>query len=145
MVNSKQVTSKIIKDIEQNRYQLKKIEEELSSIRKERLSRWIRKIEKSKEETQEKKMSLLFGLGKELQGDYTRGGSKKDKTTARQIFASFGQMYPWMPHNKEWKLQHFYQMNKSQVKEIAKVWISTELNRIEGESLWRNPSSSTAT
>ncbi len=71
MVNSKQVTSKIIKDIEQNRYQVKKIEEELSPTRKERLSRWIRKIEKSKEETQEKKMSLLFGLGKELQSDYT--------------------------------------------------------------------------
>ena len=82
MVNPKQVTSKIIKDIEQNRYQLKKIEEELSPIRKERLSRWIRKIKKSKEETQKKKMSLLFGLRKELQSDYTQGGSKKDKTTA---------------------------------------------------------------
>ncbi len=82
MVNPKQVTSKIIKDIEQNRYQLKKIEEELNPTRKERLSRWIGKIKKSKEETQEKKMSLLFGLGKELQGDYTRRGSKKDKTMA---------------------------------------------------------------
>ncbi len=51
MVNSNQVTSKIIKDIEQNRYKLKKIEEELSPTRKERLSRWIRKIKMSKEET----------------------------------------------------------------------------------------------
>ena len=51
MVNPKQVTSKIIKDIEQNRYQLKKIEEELSPTKKERLRRWIEKIEESKEET----------------------------------------------------------------------------------------------
>ena len=35
-------------------------------------------------------------------------------------------------------------MNSSYAEEIAKVWISTELNRVEGESLWQNPSSSTA-
>src|SRR6266540_3986422 len=101
MINPKQTTAKIIKDIEQNQYQLKKIEEELGPIRKERLSRRFKKLEENKEETQEKKMSLLFDLGKELQGDYTRGGSKKDKTTARRIFASFGQTYPWMSHNEE--------------------------------------------
>src|SRR6266511_1170608 len=49
-----------------------------------------------------------------------------------------------MPYSEEWKLQHFYHMRSSQAKEIAKVCISTELNRLEGESLWRNPSSSTA-
>ena len=76
MVNSKQVTSKIIKDIEQKRYQLRKLEEEAGLTRKERLSRWFGKIERSKEETQEKRMLLFFGLGKELQGDYTRGGAK---------------------------------------------------------------------
>jgi len=91
--NTKQITAKIIKDIEQERYQVKRIEEELSSSRKERLSRRIKEIERSREETQEKKMLLLFGLGKELLGDYTREGSKKDKTTARRIFASFGQTY----------------------------------------------------
>ena len=53
-------------------------------------------------------------------------------------------MYPWMPHNEEWKLQHFYQMKDSQAKEIAEVWISMELNRLEGKRMWRNPSSSTA-
>ncbi len=108
------------------------------------MRKWTKKIEESNEKTQEKKMSLLFGLEKELRGDYTQGGSKKKKTTARQIFASFGKTYPWMPYNEEWKLQHFYQMNNSQAKEVAKVWISTELNRLEGESLWRNPSSSIA-
>ena len=82
MVNTKQVTLKIIQDIEQGRYQLKKIEEELSPTRKERLSRWVGMIERSKEETQEKRISLFCRLGKELQGNYTRGGSKKDKTTA---------------------------------------------------------------
>ena len=82
MVNIKQTTLKIIKDIEQGRYQLKKIEEELSPTRKERLSKWTKKIERSREETQEKKMSLLFGLGKKLQNNYTRGGNKKDKATA---------------------------------------------------------------
>ena len=66
MINPEQAISKIIKDIEQNRYQLKKIEEELSPTRKERLSRWIRKIERSKEEIQKKRILLLFGLGKEL-------------------------------------------------------------------------------
>ncbi len=80
---------------------MKKIEEELGSTRKERLRRWIEKIEKSREETQEKKTSLLFGLEKELQGNYTRGGSKKDKTTARRIFESFGKTYPWMPYSEE--------------------------------------------
>ena len=83
MDKAKQVVSKIIKDIEEGWYQLKKVEEELSSTRKERLSRRIEEIERSREETQEKKMSFLFSLGKELQGDYTREGSKKDKTTAR--------------------------------------------------------------
>ncbi|SRR6266498_2811589 len=101
MVNTKQVTLKIIQDIEQGRYQLKRTEEELSPSRKERLSRRIEKIERSRLETQETRMLLLFGLGKELQGDYTRGGSKKDKITARRIFASFEQTYPRMPYNEE--------------------------------------------
>ena len=80
--NTNKITSKIIKDIEQEQYQVKRVEEEVSPSRKERLSRRIEKIEKSREETQEKKMLLLFSLGKELRGDYTREGSKKDKTTA---------------------------------------------------------------
>ena len=36
-------------------------------------------------------------------------------------------------------------MKSDQAEEIAKVWISTELNHLEGESLWWNPSSSTVT
>ena len=35
-------------------------------------------------------------------------------------------------------------MKSGCAEEIAKVWISTELNRLEEENLWRNPSSSTA-
>ena len=134
--NTKQIASKIIKDIEQGRYQVKRIEEELNPFRKEKLSRRIEKIERNRKETHERKMLLLFDLGKELKGDYTRGGSKKDKTIARRIFESFGQTYLRMLLNEEWKLQHFYQIKKDQAKEITKVWISTELNRLEGESLW---------
>jgi len=89
-------------------------------------------------------MLLLFGLGKELQSDYTRGGTKMDKTIARRIFESFRQMYPWMPYNEEWKLRYFYQISSSKAKEISKVWISTELNLLEGERMWQNLSSSTA-
>ena len=99
--NTKQITAKIINDIEQGRYQVKRIEEELSPFRKERLSKRMKEVERSRQETQEKKMLLLFGLGKELLGDYTRGGSKKDKTIAQRIFASFGQTYPQMPFNEE--------------------------------------------
>ncbi len=80
--NTNKITSKIIKDIEQEQYQVKRVEEEVSPSRKERLSKRIKEIERSRGETQEKKILLLFRLGKELQGNYTRGGSKKDKTTA---------------------------------------------------------------
>ena len=34
-------------------------------------------------------------------------------------------------------------MRTSQAKEIAKVWISTKLNHLEGERMWQNSSSST--
>ena len=80
--NTEQITSKIIKDIEQGQYQVKRIEEELNLSRKERLRRRMEEIERSREETYERKMLLLFRLGKELRDDYTRGGKKKDKTIA---------------------------------------------------------------
>ena len=69
--NTKQITAKIIKDIEQGQYQVKRIEEELNLSRKERLRRRMEEIERSREETHERKMLLLFRLGKELRSEYT--------------------------------------------------------------------------
>ena len=80
--NTNKITSKIIKDIEQEQYQVKRVEEEVSPSRKERLSKRIKEIERSRGETQEKKILLLFRLGKELQGNYTQGGNKRNKTIA---------------------------------------------------------------
>ena len=80
------------------------MKEELGPTRGERLKNWFQRIERSKGESTEKRILLLFGLGKEIKNEYTRGGSKKDKTIARRLFASFKQTYPRMPFNEEWRL-----------------------------------------
>ncbi len=50
-----------------------------------------------------------------------------------------------MPYSEEWKLQHFYQMSSTKAKEVAKVWISIELNLLEEKRMWQNLSSNIAT
>ncbi len=85
-------------------------------------------------------MLLYFELGKELGDEYIWGGMKNDKVTARWIYKSFEEIYPWMLYNKTWKLRYFRDMDIKDTEEIALNWISTKLNPIEGENMWQNQS-----
>ena len=85
-------------------------------------------------------MLLFFELGKELGDEYTLGGIKNYKTTARRIYKSFGKSYLWIPINKDWRLRHFRRMSTKDIEKIAQIWISTELNPVEGENMWQSQS-----
>ncbi len=89
-------------------YSLKRIsEEDRDPSRTKRMKKLWKKIKKAKEESTEKKMLLLFKLGKELEEEYMRGGNKNYKMIARKLYKSFGKSYPRIPINKDWKLRYF--------------------------------------
>src|SRR6266498_2305443 len=90
-------------------------------------------------------MLLLFELGKELGEEYVRGGNKNYKMIARKLYKSFEKSYPWIPINKDWRLRYFRRMSNKNAESIAQSWISTELNPVEGENMWRSQSPSVET
>ena len=138
---SNQTIQKIKVDVKEGYYSLRRIsEEERDPSRAKRIKKLWRKIKKEREETTEERMLLFFELGKELGDEYTQGGIKNYKTIARRIYKSFGKSYPWIPINKDWKLRHFRRMSNKDAEDIAQIWISTELNPVEGENMWQNQS-----
>ncbi len=101
----------------------------------------LKKLKKAKGELTEDKMVLFFELGKELGEDTVSIEEKNDKVCARRVYKSFEKSYLRIPVNKDWKIRHFSHLSVKDAEEIARNWISTELNLVEGENMWPNQSS----
>src|SRR6266542_1812577 len=137
-----QYIPKIITDLSEGQYSLKKVPEgERDPSRLCRIKKLFKKLKKARGEVMEDRIILLFELGKELGNDRTCVGEKNDRLCARRVYTSFEKSYPWIPIGKDWKIRYFSRINVKDVEEIARNWISTELNPVEGENMWYNLSS----
>src|SRR6266540_5217155 len=134
----------IIADLSEGRYSLKRVPEgERGPSRLGRIKKLLKKLKKSKGELLEDRLILFFELGKELGDDQIKEGDKNDRLCARRVYKSFEKSYPWIPVGKDWKLRYFSRISTKDADEIARNWISTELNPVEGENMWNNQSSIT--
>src|SRR6266542_2966877 len=137
-----QYLPKIIADLSEGRYSLKRVSEgERDPSRLCRIKKLFKKLRKAKGELIEDKIILFFELGKELGDDKTYVGEKNDRLCARRVYKSFEKSYPWNLIGKDWKIRYFSRINVKDAEEIARNWISTELNPVEGENMWHNQSS----
>src|SRR6266545_6089318 len=135
---------KIIEDLAEGRYSLKKVpEEERNPSRLRRIKKLFKKLRKAKGELIGERILLFFELGKELGEEKVKIGEKNDRLCARRVYKSFEKSYPWIPIGKNWKMRYFSRLSVQDAEEIARKWISTELNPVEGENMWNNQSSST--
>ncbi len=134
---------KIIADLSEGRYSLKRVPvEERDPSRLGRIKKLIKKLKKAKGELLEDRLIIFFELGKELGDDNIHVGEKNDRLCARRVYKSFEKSYPWIPIGKNWKIRYFSRISVKDAEEIARNWISTELNPVEGENMWHNQSSS---
>ncbi len=78
----------------------KVIERDRDPLRRKRIKSLEKRINKTKQELTKDRMLLYFELGKELGKEYVKGGSKYNKTLARQIYQSFADIYLQMFYNK---------------------------------------------
>src|SRR6266540_3718286 len=141
---SNQHVPKIIADLSEGRYSLKKVPEgERNPSRLCRIKKLFKKLRKAKGELMSERILLFFELGKELGEERINVGKKNDRLCARRVYKSFEKSYPWIPIGKDWKLRYFSRISTKDAEEIARNWISTELNPVEGENMWNNQSSST--
>src|SRR6266542_1368870 len=139
-----QHVSKIIADLSEGRYSLKRVPEgERDPSRLGRIKKLVKKLKKAKGELLEERIILFFELGKELGDDHIHIGEKNDRLCARRVYKSFEKSYPWIPIGKDWKMRYFSRISVKDVEEIARNWISTELNPVEGENMWHDQSSLT--
>ncbi len=139
-----QYVPKIIADLSEGRYSLKKVPEgERDPSRLGRIKKLFKKLKKAKGELIEDRIILFFELGKELGDDHIHIGEKNDRLCARRVYKSFEKSYPWIPIGKDWKMRYFSRINVKDAEEIARNWISTELNPVEGENMWPNQSLTT--
>src|SRR6266536_784450 len=137
-----QYVPKIIADLSEGRYNLKRVlEGERDPTRLNRIKKLIKKLKRSKGELIEDRIILFFELGKELGDDKIYVGEKNDRLCARRVYKSFEKSYPWIPIGKDWKMRYFSRINVKDAEEIACNWISTELNPVEGENMWHDQSS----
>src|SRR6266498_1111873 len=133
---------KIIADLSEGRYSLKRVPEgERGPSKLGRIKKLLKKLKKSKGELLGDRLILFFELGKELGDDQIKEGDKNDRLCARRVYKSFEKSYPWIPIGKDWKLRYFSRISVKDAKEIARNWISTELNPVEGEDMWHDQSS----
>ncbi len=133
---------KIIADLSEGRYSLKRVPEgERGPSRLDRIKKLLKKLKRSKGELIEDRIILFFELGKELGDDKINVGEKNNKLCARRVYKSFEKSYPWIPIGKDWKLRYFSRISVKDAEEIARNWISTELNPVEGENMWHDQSS----
>ena len=140
---SNQHVPKIIADLSEGRYSLKKVPEgERNPSRLCRIKKLFKKLRKAKGELIGERILLFFELGKELEEEKVNIGEKNDRLCARRVYKSFEKSYPWIPIGKDWKMRYFSRINVKDAEEIARNWISTELNPVEGENMWHNQSSS---
>src|SRR6266542_692595 len=139
-----QYIPKIIADLSEGRYSLKKVPEgERDPSRLCRIKKLFKKLKRAKGELIEDRIILFFELGKELGDDNIYVGEKNDRLCARRVYKSFEKSYPWIPIGKNWKMRYFSRINVKDAEEIACNWISTELNSVEGENMWHDQSSLT--
>ncbi len=135
---------KIIADLSEGRYSLKKVPEgERNPSRLCRIKELFKKLRKAKGELISERILLFFELGKELGEENVNVGKKNDRLCARRVCKSFEKSYPWIPIGRDWKMRYFSRISTKDAEEIARNWISTELNPVEGENMWNNQSSST--
>src|SRR6266508_1184113 len=133
---------KIIADLSEGRYSLKRVPEgERNPSRVCRIKKLFKKLRKVKGELISERMLLFFELGKELGEENVKMGEKNDRLCARRVYKSFEKSYPWMPIGKDWKMRYFSRISVKDTEEIARNWISTELNPVEGENMWQDQSS----
>ncbi len=133
---------KIIADLSEGRYSLKRVPEgERGPSRLGRIKTLLKKLKRSKGELLGDKLVLFFELGKELGDEKIKDGDKNDRLCARRVYKSFEKSYPWIPIGKDWKLRYFSRISVKDAEEIARNWISTELNPVEGENMWHDQSS----
>src|SRR6266540_2158173 len=138
-----QYVPKIIADLSEGRYSLKKVPEgERNPSRLCKIKKLFKKLKKAKGELLEDRIILFFELGKELGDDKIYVGEKNDRLCARRVYKSFEKSYPWILIGKDWKMRYFSCINVKDAEEIARNWISTELNPVEEENMWHNQSSS---
>src|SRR6266542_2246478 len=134
---------KIIADLSEGRYSLKRVPEgERNPSRICRIKKLFKKLRKAKGELISERILLFFELGKELGEENVNIGEKNDRLCARRVYKSFEKSYPWILIGKDWKMRYFSHINVKDAEEIARNWISTELNPVEGENMWSNQSSS---
>src|SRR6266542_1438634 len=137
-----QYIPKIIADLSEGRYSLKKVPEgERDPSRLCRIKKLFKKLKRAKGELIEDRIILFFELGKELGDDNIYVGEKNDRLCARRVYKSFEKSYLWIPIGKDWKIRYFSRINVKDAEEIARNWISTELNPVEGENMWHDQSS----
>src|SRR6266542_3551746 len=137
-----QYIPKIIADLSEGRFSLKRVSEgERDPSRLCRIKKLFKKLKKVKGELIEDRIILFFELGKELGGDNISVGEKNDRVCARRVYKSFEKSYLWIPVGKDWKMRYFSCISVKDAEEIARNWISTELNPVEGENMWNDQSS----
>src|SRR6266498_3520505 len=134
---------KIIADLSEGRFSLKRVpEEKRGPSRLSRIKKLFKKLKRSEGELIGDRIILFFELGKELGDDKINVGEKNVRLCARRVYKSFEKSYPWIPIGKDWKLRYFSRISIKDAEEIARNWISTELNPVEGENMWHDQSSS---
>src|SRR6266540_4395521 len=103
---------KIIADLSEGRYSLKRVQEgERDPSRLRRIKKLVKKLKKVKGELLEDRIILFFELGKKLGDDNVSVGEKNDRLCARRVYKSFEKSYPWIPIGKDWKLRYFSRIN----------------------------------
>src|SRR6266498_2530860 len=137
-----QYIPKIIADLSEGRYSLKRVSEgERDPSRLRRIKKLFKKLKQVKGELLEDRIILFFKLGKELGEDNIYVGEKNDRLCARRVYKIFEKSYLWIPIGKDWKMRYFSRISVKDAEEIARNWISTELNPVEGENMWNDQSS----
>src|SRR6266498_2918414 len=96
-----QYVSKIIADLSEGRYSLKRVPEgERDPSRLCRIKKLLKKLKRAKGELLEDRIILFFELEKELEDDKMYVGEKNDRLCARRVYKSFEKSYPWIPIGK---------------------------------------------
>ena len=111
---------KIIEDLSEGRYSLKKVPEgERGPSRLGRIKKLLKKLKRSKGELIGDRLLLFFELGKELGEEKVNLGEKNDRLCARRVYKSFEKSYPWIPIEKTWKMRYFSRLSIQDAEEIA--------------------------
>src|SRR6266498_1085798 len=119
-----QYIPKIIADLSEGRYSLKRVPEgERDPSRLGRIKKLFKKLKKAKGELIEDRILLFFELEKELRIDNVAIGEKNDRVCARRVYKSFEKSYPWIPIGKDWKMRYLSRISIKDAEEIARNWI----------------------